>query len=170
VPRKALFHAVTNRTRRSFMGAPSRRDALPGHDVGTHGVGARATYPDRMLPQVDPALVGAGPSAIMIVPSGRWPVDRRGTSMTISVASGGGAVMMWQYGNGMGGWGLGLMTAGNVLIWVLVVVGVLALVRHLSRNASATPRATAEELVAERFARSEISEQEYRDGLDVLRR
>jgi putative membrane protein len=90
--------------------------------------------------------------------------------MATSVASGGGAVMMWQYGNGMGGWGLGLMTAGNVLIWVLVVVGVLALVRHLSRNASATPRATAEELLAERFARSEINEQEYRDRLDVLRR
>ena len=77
---------------------------------------------------------------------------------------------MWQYGNGMGGWGLGLMTAGNVLIWVLVVVGVLALVRHLKRTASATPRATAEELLAERFARGEVGEQEYHDRLEVLRR
>ena len=77
---------------------------------------------------------------------------------------------MWQYGNGMGGWGLGLMTVGNVLVWVLVVVGVLALVRHLKRTASATPRATAEELLAERFARGEVGEQEYRDRLEVLRR
>jgi hypothetical protein len=23
---------------------------------------------------------------------------------------------MWQYGNGMGGWGLGLMTVGNLLV------------------------------------------------------
>jgi putative membrane protein len=77
--------------------------------------------------------------------------------------------MMWQYGNGMGGWGLGLMTVGNVLVWVLILIGVIALVRYLRRTASATPRATAEELLAERFARGEIAEQEYRQRLDVLR-
>jgi len=78
--------------------------------------------------------------------------------------------MMWQYGNGMSSWGFGLMTVGNVLVWVLVVVGVLALVRHLKRTASATPRATAEELLAERFARGEVGEQEYCERLEVLRR
>jgi putative membrane protein len=78
--------------------------------------------------------------------------------------------MMWQYGNGMGGWGLGLMTVGNVLVWVLILIGVIALVRYLRRTASATPRATAEELLAERFARGEVGEQEYCDRLEVLRR
>ena len=33
---------------------------------------------------------------------------------------------MWQYGNGMSGWGFGLMTVGNVLVWVLVVVRTVA--------------------------------------------
>ena len=29
---------------------------------------------------------------------------------------------MWQYGYGMGGWGLGLMTVGNLLVWALIIV------------------------------------------------
>jgi putative membrane protein len=78
--------------------------------------------------------------------------------------------MMWQYGNGVGGWGFGLMTVGNLLVWALIVVGVIALLRHLNRSGSAGPRSTAEELLAERFARGDITEQEYRDRLDVLRR
>jgi putative membrane protein len=78
--------------------------------------------------------------------------------------------MMWQYGNGMGGWGLGLMAAANLLVWMLIVVGVIALLRHLGRSGSAGPRHTAEELLAERFARGEIAEQEYCDRLEVLRR
>jgi putative membrane protein len=78
--------------------------------------------------------------------------------------------MMWQYGNGTGGWGFGLMTVGNLLVWALIVVGVIALLRHLNRSGSAGPRSTAEELLAEGFARGDITEQEYCDGLDVLRR
>ena len=77
--------------------------------------------------------------------------------------------MMWQYGNGMGGWGFGLMTVGNLLVWALIVVGVIALLRHLSRRGSGVPRPTAEDLLAERFARGDITEQEYRGRLDVLR-
>ena len=78
--------------------------------------------------------------------------------------------MMWQYGNGMSGWGFGLMTIGNLLVWALIVVGVIALLRHLIRRESGVPRPTAEDLLAERFARGDITEQEYRDRLDVLRK
>ena len=63
---------------------------------------------------------------------------------------------MWQYGNGMSGWGFGLMTIGNLLVWALIVVGVVALLRHLNRRESGVPRPTAEELLAERFARGDI--------------
>ena len=76
--------------------------------------------------------------------------------------------MMWQYGSGMG-WGLGLMTVGTLLVWVLVVAGVIVLIRHVRRSGSAGPRRTAEEVLADRFARGEIAEKEYRDRLDVLR-
>jgi putative membrane protein len=78
--------------------------------------------------------------------------------------------MMWQYGNGMGGWGFGLMAAGNLIVWALVVVGVVALFRHLDRTGARDQRPRAEELLAERFARGDITEQEYRERLDVLRR
>ena len=76
--------------------------------------------------------------------------------------------MMWWYGNGMGGAGYLLMTVGNVLLWALLVLGVVALLRH-GRSAAATrSRPTAQELLAERFARGEITDQEYRAGLGVL--
>jgi putative membrane protein len=78
--------------------------------------------------------------------------------------------MMWQYGNGTGGWGFGLMTVGNLLVWALILVGVIALLRHLNRGGQAESRPTAEDLLAERFARGDITEQEYRERLDVLRR
>jgi putative membrane protein len=78
--------------------------------------------------------------------------------------------MMWQYGYGMGGWGLGLMTVGNLLVWALIIAGLIVLLRHLNRGGSAGPRPTAEDLLAERFARGDITEQEYRDRSDVLRR
>ncbi len=44
--------------------------------------------------------------------------------------------MMWWYGNGNGmdGWGYGLMTVSMVLFWGLVTFGVIAMVRHLGRK------------------------------------
>ena len=77
--------------------------------------------------------------------------------------------MMWLYGSGMGGWGYALVSLGNVLLWALLILGVVTLLRHRSRSGSTEPRPTAEELLAERFARGEIAEQEYRQRLDVLR-
>ena len=41
--------------------------------------------------------------------------------------------MMFWYGDGMSGWGLGLMAAGVVVWWALVVLGVVGLVRYLAR-------------------------------------
>lgn len=80
--------------------------------------------------------------------------------------------MMWWYGdgNGMNVWGYTLMTVSMVLFWGLVVVGVIALVRYLGRADRAVhdPRPTAEQVLAERFARGEIDEQEYRQRLDAL--
>ena len=78
--------------------------------------------------------------------------------------------MYW--GNGMGGWGMALMTVSNLLFWGLVIAGVVALVRYTSRGpqpaASADQRATPQQLLAERFARGEIDEDEYARRLQVL--
>jgi putative membrane protein len=80
-------------------------------------------------------------------------------------------VMMW-YGDGMNGWGYVLMTVGMVLFWALVIVGIVLLVRASNPRAMPPPPTlsapTAEEIVAMRFARGEIDEDEYRQRLNAL--
>ena len=40
--------------------------------------------------------------------------------------------MYW--GNGMGGWGMVLMTVSSLLFWGLVIAGIVALVRYAGRS------------------------------------
>jgi putative membrane protein len=78
--------------------------------------------------------------------------------------------MMWWYGSPMAGWFPLFMTINTVLFWGLIILGVIALFRHLNRGDwSNTSRSTPEQVLAERFARGEIDEQEYRQRLDTLR-
>ncbi|MFJ9535888.1 SHOCT domain-containing protein [Streptomyces sp. NPDC101225] len=79
--------------------------------------------------------------------------------------------MYWN-GHDMNGWGWFTMSFGTVLLWALLItVGVL-LYRSLngtSRSPQPPTPSSAEQLLAERFARGEIDEEQYRRGLDVLR-
>jgi len=80
--------------------------------------------------------------------------------------------MFW-YGDGMSGWGIALMTVSTVLFWGLVIVGIVALVRYASRSPQQTglpqaDRRAPDQVLADRFARGEIDEQEYQRRLDVL--
>jgi putative membrane protein len=87
---------------------------------------------------------------------------------------------MYWYGHGMGGWGFGLMAVSFLLFWALVIVAIVLLVRHFSRPGTApgsfppaappatTTGSTAEQVLAERFARGEIDDEEYRRRLNVL--
>jgi putative membrane protein len=82
-------------------------------------------------------------------------------------------MMMYWYGSGMSGWGYALMTVSLILFGGTVILGIVAVVRFLghgaqSSAASPSPR-SPEGLLAERFARGEISEKEYRQRLSVLR-
>ncbi|GAA2575069.1 hypothetical protein GCM10010399_00510 [Dactylosporangium fulvum] len=78
--------------------------------------------------------------------------------------------MYWGYG--MGGAGLALMTLNTLLFWGLVIAGVVLLVRYFGRGAQAPwatgSRSTPQQLLAERFARGEIEEDEYIRRLQVL--
>ena len=78
--------------------------------------------------------------------------------------------MYW--GNGIGGWGMVLMVLSNLLFWGLLIAGVIALIRYTGRSApqgsSTAPSATPERILAERFARGEIDEDEYTRRLRVL--
>lgn len=85
--------------------------------------------------------------------------------------------MMFWSDHDMGGWGYTSMAIGMVLFWVLIIVGIVALVRYTasapqSRVVPVPPPnsgyETPEQLLAGRFARGEIDEAEYRQRLDVL--
>ncbi|MFJ9566160.1 SHOCT domain-containing protein [Streptomyces fuscichromogenes] len=86
--------------------------------------------------------------------------------------------MMW-YDGGGGGWFV--MTVFMVLFWALVIAGAIALVRYFATTRQSRPQGppspaepglgdrTAQDLLAARFARGEIDEDEYRRRLAVLR-
>lgn len=80
--------------------------------------------------------------------------------------------MMWWPDERMTGWGWAAMTISMVLFWGLLILGGVLLVRALYRpsgNTEAALRPTPEHVLAERFARGEIDEEEYRRRLDALR-
>lgn len=84
--------------------------------------------------------------------------------------------MMWIDGGWGGGWGGWLLMAlVMVVFWGLVIAGIVALVHFLSGNRTAASggpgrgSGRAEELLAERLARGEIDEEEYRKRRAVLR-
>lgn len=80
--------------------------------------------------------------------------------------------MMWWGDNGMGGWGFALMGLTTVVFWGLLITAIVLAARHLGRTAGAgpvSPPPTAEELLAQRYARGEIDTDEYRSRLDTLR-
>ncbi len=78
--------------------------------------------------------------------------------------------MFWH--DRMSGWGYGLMAFSSLLFWALVITGIVLLVRYLGRTTGQPPggdRRSAERILAERFARGEIDEEEYRRRLETLR-
>ena len=76
---------------------------------------------------------------------------------------------MWWFGDGtLNGWGYALMTISMIVFWGLVIYSVVWLVRSPGRNDRADTGPAPEDLLAERFARGEIDEPEYRQRLEVL--
>ncbi len=81
---------------------------------------------------------------------------------------------MWGYGWGWGAW-LGMMVM-LVLCWGLTICGTIALARYGGAFPRREPRSGAdagprrpEDLLAERFARGEIEEDDYKRRLELLR-
>lgn len=82
--------------------------------------------------------------------------------------------MMRWYDDGHFGWGGWLLgSAVMVVFWALVIAGTVLLVRYLmTSRGDAKPVAgssTAQALLAERYARGEIDDEEYRRRLTLLR-
>ena len=74
----------------------------------------------------------------------------------------------------MSGWGYALMAVSMILFWGAVIFGIVALVRYIGRDGQPSARRSrdhrsSERLLAERFARGEIDEDEYHQRLTSLR-
>ncbi|MFD8250757.1 SHOCT domain-containing protein [Nocardia sp. NPDC059691] len=82
-------------------------------------------------------------------------------------------MMMW-YGSGMSGWGYVLMTVGMVIFWALVVAGIVAVVRYAGTSSRDTTAGsshygpTPQQILAERYARGEIDEEEFDRRMKTL--
>ncbi|MFD8325514.1 SHOCT domain-containing protein [Streptomyces lydicus] len=88
--------------------------------------------------------------------------------------------MMYWYDGHLNGWGWFAMSVGMVLFWALIITVAILAFRALSRSAplggsspSRRPAPPAdggpEQILAERYARGEIDEDEYRRRLATLR-
>lgn len=79
--------------------------------------------------------------------------------------------MSW-YDHNTGWWGFAGVGIGMILFWSLIIVGIIVLIRFTAApkiGPTAHPP-TPEQVLADRFARGEISDTtEYRDRLTVLR-
>lgn len=79
--------------------------------------------------------------------------------------------MPW-YGHNLSGWGWFAMSVGMIVFWGVIIIAVVAAVRALGRSQD-YPRPPAwpspEQVLAERFARGEIDEEDYRQRLNTLR-
>lgn len=74
-------------------------------------------------------------------------------------------MMYWDDGWGGGGWLV--MTLVMVAFWGLVAWAIISAVRGSSSTSG--HQRSAEDILAERFARGEISKDEYNERLDALR-
>jgi putative membrane protein len=83
--------------------------------------------------------------------------------------------MMWGWGPPgvfYGGFGWLPMVIVSLIFWALVVVAVIAVIRawrHAGPRETGDPE-SPERILARRFARGEIDEEEYHRRLDALRR
>lgn len=81
--------------------------------------------------------------------------------------------MMYGWSGDMGIWGYIMMSVSMLIFWGAIIAGVVLLARSLratgQQHYQAPPSRGAEDLLAERFARGEIDETEYRARLAVLR-
>jgi putative membrane protein len=76
--------------------------------------------------------------------------------------------MMWN-GYGMGTWGFGMMFGSSLTFLALLFGGVYLLYRLVQGDRGVTDQ-SADRLLAQRYARGEIDDQEYQHRLGVMHR
>lgn len=80
-------------------------------------------------------------------------------------------MMGWGYG-GMNGWGYAFMGLSTLVFWGLLITVIVMVARYTGRSmrtGPASPPPSAEEVLAQRYARGEIHDEEYHSRLRTLR-
>ncbi|MFI8100785.1 SHOCT domain-containing protein [Streptomyces sp. NPDC086023] len=79
-------------------------------------------------------------------------------------------VMMFWFDHDVSGWGWFAISAGMIAFWALIIAAAVLLLRTLSRTTEPRPGPppSPEQLLAERFARGDIDEEDYRRRLAAL--
>lgn len=91
---------------------------------------------------------------------------------------------MYGFGHYAGGWNWPVVVVGTLVFWVLLAVAIVAVIRYLTRPARPWGEAAVSQagpgpyqppampspagILAERFARGEIGEEEYQHRMAVL--
>ena len=83
--------------------------------------------------------------------------------MMWTVGGGGNPMMGTGWGNMMGGWnGFGILGwIPMLLFWILLILGVVALIRYLGRSGQQRDSKTPLEILKERYAKGEIDKNEF---------
>ena len=78
--------------------------------------------------------------------------------------------MMWDYGEHMSGWGWAVTGFGMLLFWGLVITAVVVAVQYFRSPAPHYPDQadSPADILARRFARGEISEEEFLNRTKLL--
>ncbi|NUK33629.1 SHOCT domain-containing protein [Streptomyces lunaelactis] len=79
--------------------------------------------------------------------------------------------MKFWFDHDVSGWGWFAMSASMILFWALIITAVVLLLRAVGQTSEHThsPKGhSPEQVLAERFARGEIDEEEYRRRLATL--
>jgi len=99
-------------------------------------------------------------------PNAQVPSNGVGFMPMMWMMGGGGNPMMGTgFGNMMGGWGgFGILGWLSMLIfWVLLILGVIALIRYLVRSGQSREDKTPLDILKERYARGEINKKEFEE-------
>jgi putative membrane protein len=80
------------------------------------------------------------------------------------------AAMMFWYGGHWAFWQAGMMWAGMIVFWGLLIWGIFALIRFGRRPGEHDQTGEVRRILDERLARGEISPEEHQRILDLLTR